>query len=160
MSRDRVIIFVILVLLIFSGCVTNEEARYPEEYKFSVSNFSFAVGDDADRVVSMLGKANYFTSAPSCAGVGNDELYVYSGFKLTAHRSGGGAVISAIELTNDRTSTVEGVCIGDSEEKIVEAYGNGERFSGGIEFYTDNCRLRFFVREGRVTGIKYLQNDE
>ena len=153
-------LLVLLLLVVLVGCEGNGTERSPEEYSFQVENCTFSVGDDADRVIASLGKANHFSSAPSCAGVGTDELYVYNGFKITAHRDSERAEIIMIELTNDTLSTPEAVRIGDSAERLTDVYGKGEDFSGGIEYSRANCILRFFLREGRIIGIRYLKKVE
>ena len=160
MNRYGLVAFVLLLILILSGCERQDGEERSGKYKLCVNDFIFSVGDDADKVVLALGEPNYFSVAPSCAGVGNDELYVYNGFRITAHRDGKSAEISIIELTNDTLSTLEGICIGDSEDRIAEIYGNGKIFTGGIEYGRDSCCLRFFLSDGRVVGIKYIKNGE
>ena len=148
----------IIFVCIFASCGKESRTRLPEKYSFTVKGVTFSVGDDADVVTKSLGEENSFSSAPSCAGIGADELYVYNGFKITAHRAEDKAKITAIEITNDTLPTVEGVYIGSSEESVRGKYGEGSPFSGGVEYRSDVCRLRFFITDGRVTGIKYLEN--
>ncbi len=129
----------------------------PERYSFSAVGVTFTVGDDCDEIINLLGEPNSQNIAPSCADVGSDEMYIYSGFKIFAHRNYGESTIIAIELTNDTVSTAEGIFIGDPEEKVRAHYGNGEILSKGMEYRAENCKLRFFIRDGKVVSIKYVE---
>lgn len=159
MKKEINIFFCILMFLcLFTSCREEGKTGIPEKYFLNVKNVSFSVGDDADEVTARLGECNSSSSAPSCAGEGIDEVYRYNGFKIFAHRANGRTTITEIEVTNDTLPTAEGVFIGDDADKIKEIYGEGEDFSGGVEYRAEGCRLRFFITDGRVTGIKYLEN--
>lgn len=157
MKNGNKIFFCILVFLcLLVSCEQGENAP-PDRYFFTAEGVTFSVGDDADEVTARLGGCNSSASAPSCAGEGVDEVYRYNGFKIFAHRANGRTTITEIEVTNDTLPTAEGVFIGDDADKIIEIYGEGEVFSGGVEYRAKVCRLRFFITDGRVTGIKYLE---
>ncbi len=141
--------------LLFVSCEGGSVREVSEEFFFSVSGMTFTVGDDSDRVLEALGEPNRSISSVSCAGVGQDELYIYNGFKLTCYREGGKAEITSIELTNDTVETMEGAYIGGSAEMLKRIYGEGEEFSGGVEYIGENCRLRFYIKDGKVVGVKY-----
>ncbi len=149
----------LLALLILVGIMTSCDGETRKksggEYCFSAQGVTFSVGEDCDRVTAMLGEANSHSSAASCADPGLDELYVYNGFRIYAHRAEDRSRITAIELTNDLFATAEGVGIGDSAEHVTEIYGEGEPFSGGVEYAGENCRLRFYIKEGKISGIRY-----
>ncbi len=155
------IVFLAIVFCFsFSGCDEDDGKGMINEYKFSARGVELSVGEDADEVISMLPEANYFSCAHSCTGEGDDEIYIYNGFRITVYREGDSSEICSIELTNDSISTEEGIFIGDSEARLLEIYGEGRPFSGGVEYFADNCILRFFVRGGKVTAIKYLKIDD
>lgn len=146
-------------MCLLTSCDGKGEKGTAREYYFCSQGITFTVGDDADKIVCALGEPNYKTVAPSCADTGDDELYVYSGFRIYAHRDANGCCIKAIELTNDAVSTSEGVKIGDFSARIYEIYGEGMKKNGAVEYSAEKLKLRFFVRDGRVIGIKYLEND-
>ncbi len=139
----------------FFACADSEGEQKTEKYFFSVGGLLFSVGDELDGVTRALGEPQKRQIASSCAGVGSDEVAVYSGFRIYAHREGATAVITAIELTNDTVLTAEGVCIGDGAEKLTEIYGEGKHFSGGVEYAGANCKLRVYIKNDKVIGIRY-----
>ncbi len=157
--HSRIICFlpVICTFLMFCACETEQNTEMPEKYFFSNAGVTFSVGDDCDEIIRRLGEPNSKTDAPSCAGVGSDEVYVYSGFRIYGYRNDGECGITSIELTNDNVSTAEGLHIGDLEEKMRAIYGDGEIFGGGTEYCAENCRLRFFIRDGKIVSIKYVE---
>ncbi len=158
---DRMLCFCLSLLFLgalFVGCDNARERNRENELSVYINDVGFSVGDDADSVTSRLGHANYYSCVSSCAGEGEDELYIYNGFKIIAHRTDRGSEIVSIELTNDLLSTKEGVSIGDSAKTVSEKYGEGRAFSGGVEYKDEGCVLRFFIRDGRVKAIKYLKN--
>ena len=159
MKKINAIGTALLILLSFSGCQgTRTDTR--EEYVFLAGGVEIEVGEDADEVISRLGEPNRSASAQSCAGLGSDEIYYYNGFKIGAYREGDEAEIVSIELTNDTVATKEGIKIGSPESSIKEAYGEGIAFSGGIEYLSDDCTLRFYLSIDRVSAIKYLKNGD
>lgn len=160
MSKKAIIISMMLeVCILLSACRTEAPKQLQTEYFFSSEGVTFTVGDDADEISGALGEPNSISKAPSCAGEGQEELYVYNGFRIYAHRDARACIISAIELTNDTVTTIENVRIGDKSEKIFDKYGNATDNNGTVEYVADGCILRFAIRDGRISGIKYLQND-
>ncbi len=151
-SRLWCIALLLLIISLTAFCACEEE---PTDFTFEVKGVVLSVGGDLDEAVRALGEPNSYQSAPSCAGEGCDEVYAYNGFKIFAHRNGSGAVISAVELSNDMYGTREGISIGDSAEKVQRIYGEGESFSGGAEYEGENCRLRIYIKKGRVAGVRY-----
>lgn len=153
----NILVCVLMLLCLATSCREEGKTGITEKYSLNVNNVTFSVGDDVDEVTARLGECNSMSSAPSCAGGGFDEVYRYNGLKILAHRDAKGAKITEIDLLSDLLPTAEGVFIGDDADKIKEIYGEGEGFSGGVEYRAEGCRLRFFITDGRVTGIKYLE---
>jgi len=147
----------LLIILTLTGCGTRTEARERDEYVFYTQGVGIEVGEDADEVISRIGEPNRIASAPSCAGVGCDEVYIYNGFKISTYRYDGDAEIVSIELTNDTVATKEGIKVGSPESELCRIYGEGIEFYGGIEYLSDDSRLQFFLSDGRVRAIKYLK---
>jgi hypothetical protein len=143
--------------LTLASCGELPQTRAREEYVFYAQGVEIELGEDADEIISRLGKPNRTASAPSCAGLGIDEVYIYNGFKISAYREGDECEIVAIELTNDTRQTSEGISIGAPESSVIEVYGAGRDFVGGVEYISDDCRLQFYLSGGRVSGIKYLK---
>ena len=157
MGRKSLFAILLTVCLLFACCEGKGEIN-KSDYCFSYQDITFAVGDDTDKTVMLLGEANRISRAPSCAGEGDDELYIYNGFRILSHRDGRGARIYAIELSNDACATTEGVRIGDSVGKVKEIYGNGDDKGTRIEYAGERCRLVFYLQNGKVYMIKYVEN--
>ncbi len=160
MVKQRILFFILIASCIFSlsGCDIDPTKGDEKEYVFCIYEIYIAVGDDLDKIIDDIPSYNSFNSAPSCADVGTDELYIYNGFRISAHRSNGRCEITMIELTNDTVSTFEGMSIGDTEEKLRLCYGEGERSANTVEYKSKNCILRFYMREGKIVSIKYIKN--
>ncbi len=150
-------VLIICTALTFCTCDNRQNTDIPEKYSFSAFGVTFSVGDDCDEIIRLLGEPNSKNIAPSCADIGSDEMYIYSGFKIFAHRNYGESTITAIELTNDTVSTAEGIFIGDLEEKVRAIYGNCDMLSKSMEYRAENGKLRFYIRDGRVVSIKYVK---
>ena len=160
MRRINTLTLILLTLLTLASCGELPQTRAREEYVFYAQGVEIELGEDADEIISRLGKPNRTASAPSCAGLGIDEVYIYNGFKISAYREGDECEIVAIEFTNDTTKTAEGISIGTDASSVREIYGTGSAFSGGVEYIAEDCRLQFFISDGRVTAIKYLKKGD
>jgi len=156
-KRIRATGLILLVFLILVGCDGKIDEPVVEEYRFKTNGMELSVGEDADGVISRMMEPNFSSTAPSCAGIGQDEVYIYNGFKINVYREGEEAEIVSIEVTNDTLPTSEGIYIGDVEARLREVYGEGRPFAGGVEYFGERCTLRFYLKEGKVTAIKYMK---
>ena len=158
MRKINTIAAALLIMLALCGCKSGQIAR--EEYVFYAYGIEIEVGDDVDEVIARLGAPNRCAAAESCAGLGCDEVYIYNGFKISAYREEGECEIVEIELTNDTVKTAEGISIGSPESALRAAYGEGRDFAGGREYKGEDAILRFYLSDGRVSGIKYLKTGD
>ena len=150
--------FILCILaLALVSCEQIEERGAENGYFFEANGVTFCVGDDAMAVADRLGTPNKSSRAPSCAGVGEDIVYVYSGFRVTAYSEQNKEKIVGIELTNDLFSTVEGVSIGTDSDAVRDIYGTPDSISGAMmEYKSGGVRLQFSISDGKVKAIKYL----
>ena len=149
-----------LLFAFLSGCLVSCDPRMKsakEDYFFELGDVIIRVGDDANDAVERLGQYNCCQRANSCAGIGEDILFIYNGLRISAFSDGNNSRISAIELTSDLLSTPEGVRIGDSDSKLEGIYGEGERDGARIIYQGKSCRLCFTVKKGVVSKIKYIE---
>ena len=155
-------LFVVLaVIFIFASCDGKGEEEKMVKYYFEINGIRICVGEDAESVTRTLGKPNRVSRADSCAGMGEDVIYVYDGFRILAYSNGGEAVITSIELTNDAVSTPEGIRIGDGADFIIRMYGvPNRREKSLIEYESGGVRLRFALSDGAVRSVKYLLREE
>ena len=156
----RVFVFALLLAcLSLCSCDINSESERAREYCFESKGISFTVGDDSERVVAALGNPNLKLSSVSCADEGMDVVYSYNGFKIYSHKRDMQGIITEIDITSDAIQTPEGIRIGDSTDRVLEKYGEGNYVNGAIEYIGRKCVLRFYMRDGRVSRIKYTEND-
>jgi hypothetical protein len=150
----------ILLTLVSCGAQENKKTSPPTapEYVFLRDGESIAPGESAS-AIRRLGQYKSRRAVGSCAGVGEDVLYVYDGFRVTVYGEdgNGGGHIQMIEFTNDTVSTAEGIFVGADVESVVRAYGAEYSEVGeGMRYVGKNCILQFSVRDGTVTSIKYI----
>lgn len=136
------------------GTVENGAASGGKGYVFTYNGTSIQVDADAAPIVSALGDPVSYFDAASCAFEGLDKFYSYNGFELNTYPSGDKDYISAIVFRDDSVSTDEGVCIGDSADKVKEVYGEGTEESGMLVYEKDGMKLCFVVKD-TVVSIEY-----
>lgn len=158
MIKRYFILLTLALALVSCQCEGMEEKM--EKYYFFSGEVRFSVGDDASEVTRRLGQPNKTSRAASCAGLGEDIVYSYNGFRILAYSESGREAVNTIEITSDAVATSEGIRLGDGADKIMRIYGvpkvKGEAL---IEYESGGVRLCFYMSEGFVRSIKYLLCD-
>ena len=165
MKLKNAIIAALALTVLLSSCRADKGGgdgdTGSKDYVFYSGEVSVAVGDSVEDALRALGEYKSYYTSPSCASEGEDVMYVYDGFRITASLCRDKSIIYIIELTNDTVSTPEGISVGDARDEVVSAYGYGYRSVGeSLEYRADNCILQFIVRDGRVSSIKYIASDK
>ena len=125
-------------------------------YTFTYKGVTMGMNTDAS-VIDGLGDYKEKTETPSCAFEGNDNQYYYGSFYLCTGSDGDNEVITSIWFADDTVETDEGVCIGDSSEKVAEIYGeDGFNGTNAYVYDKDFCRLTFIISDGTVSDITYV----
>lgn len=128
-------------------------------YAFIANGVTVAIDAEAGSITEQLGEPNSYFETESCAFEGLDKIYTYSGFELDTYPKDGRDYISAVVLTDDTVSTPEGIAIGDSMEKVKEAYpGEYTEICSMLKFEKDNMTLTFVIQEEEVISIEYRTN--
>mgnify|MGYP002512597857 FL=1 len=131
----------------------------PEEifkgYVFKVGDVTVEVDGDAAPVIEALGEPASYFEAASCAFEGLDKIYTYNGYEIDTYPAQERDLVSAVILKDDSVSTAEGICIGDSLEKLLEAYGEGAQENGMLVYSRDGMKLCFILQEDSVVSIEY-----
>ena len=125
-------------------------------YAFVYHDVVIEIDGEADPVLEQIGEENSYFEAASCAFNGLDKIYTYSSFELDTYPVDDKDYISMILFKDDSVATLEGVSIGDREEKITQVYG--EEFvkeNGVIVYRKDGMKLCFIVENGNITSIGY-----
>ena len=131
----------------------------PEEifkgYVFKVGDVTVEVDGDAAPVIEALGEPASYFEAASCAFEGLDKIYTYNGYEIDTYPAQERDLVAAVILKDDSVSTAEGICIGDSLEKLLEAYGEGVQENGMLVYSRDGMKLCFILQEDSVVSIEY-----
>lgn len=125
-------------------------------YVFIYNNVVMEMDADASSAIEQLGEPNSYFEAPSCAFEGVDKKYTYGSFELDTYPEGEKDHISAVVFKDDSITTPEGVGIGDSREKLAEAYGDGGTEELGMTVYRkDDMKLCFIFQDDSIISIEY-----
>lgn len=138
---------------------TGEETQrgYGYDAVSSEGTMTVYVGTTEDELIKNLGKANSVFEAPSCALEGMDQVYTYDHCEICVTTYPEGKFVSAIYLTDDLSSTREGLSIGDSKEKMEELYGTNYEENGFEYTYTSGgMHLRVQFTNDEVSYIYYM----
>ena len=137
----------------------NETAQAEDNikgYVFTYNDVSVGMDADAAPIVEKLGEPVSYFEAASCAFEGLDKIYTYNGFELDTYPVGDKDYVSSVILKDDSVSTAEGICIGDSLEKLQQAYdGEGEENSGMLVYTKDGMKLCFIMQGEFIISIEY-----
>lgn len=132
-------------------------------YVFTVNGVQVEMDADAAPILEKLGEPVSYFEAESCAFEGLDKMYTYNGFELDTYPKGNNDYVSTVIFKDDSVATAEGVAIGDSLEKLQQAYaGEGTQEDGMIVYEKGGMKLCFILNEDEIVSIEYrstvLQN--
>ena len=139
-----------------SGTQDHAGASGETGYTFSYNGTAIEMDADASPVLEKLGEPASYFEAASCAFEGLDKTYTYNGFELDTYPNGDKDQVSAVVLKDDSVATLEGICIGDSREKLLEAYPDGGTEECGMIIYKKaGMKLIFILQDDEVKSIEY-----
>ncbi|NLL92793.1 MAG: hypothetical protein GX225_01405 [Clostridiales bacterium] len=125
------------------------------KYYVSVGNEKVYIGQAGDAAIDALGEANSTFTAVSCAFEGEDKMYMYDGFQVTISTVEGSEVVTAIDFTDDRIATPEGVKIGSTDAQVCSAMGVDSESLGNYTFNDGKTQLTIAQKDGEVIAITY-----
>lgn len=125
-----------------------------EKFGFAVSDTVIVPGTAFD--AEKLPAANFVYTIPSCAIEGNDDVYSYNSFEVTAYNDGSGPVVYSIYITDPNQPTTEGLYMGDDLARVTQLYGTEYTQSGTeLSFQKGNTLLILIMQDGYVTSMEY-----
>lgn len=127
-----------------------------EEYKFTYNGTEIAMKAPVAPILEALGEAKSYNEEASCAFEGLDKSYFYGSFYLYTYPQGEEDFVNMVELVDDTVKTEEGISIGDSKEKVEEAYGADSY--NGINAYVASAgemTLTIIMDNDKVSSIQY-----
>lgn len=133
-----------------------EGGTQPQEEPFGLKVYDTLIVPGTVFDPAILPQANFVYTIPSCANQGNDDVYSYDTFELTAYNDVSGPVIYSIYLTDPNQATSEGLYMGDDLARVTQLYGTGYTQSGTeISYRRGDTLLIVILQDGCVTSIEY-----
>ncbi len=125
-------------------------------YTFTYKGTTIDLKEAADAICEALGEAKSYTEETSCAFDGLDKNYTYTSFIMTTYPDGDTDRVNSITLLDDTVSTADGICIGDSKDKVEEVYG-ADAFNGVNAYIMTegDAQLTIIIDNDKVSSIQY-----
>lgn len=152
-------------MMLFQGCTGKEEPKeyniteeqqITQGYVFKTDKGEVSIGEDVEEAKKALGDPLTVNEAPSCAFGDLDKIWTYNDFTLYSYQEEGVDYIYDIVITSDAVSTAEGICIGQTSDDVMEAYGQGdEQDDTRIVYKKNDMKLMFIIDSGTVRSIEY-----
>lgn len=125
-------------------------------YVFKSKDVLVEIDAEANQYIDALGEPVSYYEATSCAFDDLDKFYTYSGFEIDTYSIDGTDYVLTVALLDDSVSTQEGLCIGDSADRMKELYGEPTTSSDTSAIYAkDNMKLSVILADGVITSIEY-----
>lgn len=160
----RIIAWVLSILCCFALVIgfnsCQQEAKESGDvFYMEYKGTKIELGAKADSIISALGEAKSVKELGDCGGLGAQVKYTYSDIELYTLKSADGETVDGISFTSDLVSTSKGIFIGDSSDKVTEAYGQPTEQSDSSMIYTEgNMSLKFKLDGGVVSAVDYLRS--
>ena len=156
-----VLLALMVMMLGLVGC-GEEQSKTPDVpagegcLSFVYNGVTMTIHGEAAAAVSALGEPKSFTEETSCAFEGLDKTYYYGGFYLETYPQGDKDRISSVWFADDSVTTAEGICIGDDEAKVKQAYGE-KAYNGAnaYEVVKGASKLTVLLTDGAVSSVQY-----
>lgn len=134
-----------------------DAAASADGFAFTYNGKTVTLDENMSDALADLGEAASYFEAASCAFEGLDKTYTYAGFIITTYPNGDQDFINSIQLTDDSTTTQEGLYIGCTEDQVRETYGEPtSEMTSGLSYTSGNTDLNFVLEDGKVISIEYF----
>ena len=135
---------------------SKEEKEKVNGYVFTYNDVQVQIDEDVTGYVEQLGEPASYYESPSCAFDNLDKFYTYQGFEIDTYYAEEKDLVLAVVLLDDTVSTTEGVCIGDSQDKVISVYGEPtEKTDNSATYKKDDMKLVFIFQDDAVAAIEY-----
>ena len=159
MKKILCLILAIAALICVVGCKENQPADEKAAYTFVYNGQSFAIDGAAKSVIDAIGFSAP-SPVPTC-GIGDmDRLYLSEGggLQVRTYELDGVEYFYTIMILSDSVSTKEGIAIGDSQQKVIDTYGEPTQKDAAAYIYSaKGMTLTFFLQNEMVNKIVYMR---
>lgn len=123
-------------------------------YQFQTQEKTISLGVEFASL-NMPKETSYY-EVESCAFEGLDKEYTYDHYVVTTYPEEGTDKVKSVYFLDSEVQTTEGIKIGDTYEKMVEAYGSDYENSDNQYTYTKGkTQIIFLVEENTISDITY-----
>ncbi len=162
MKLTAALLALLLIAATFVACGEQEkEEEKGGAFCVAYDEVEIELGKPAAPILEALGEANSKNEVFDC-GEGNSRVrYRYDSITLYVMKSEGEEVVDQIELLDDLAQTSRGICIGDGEDAVREAYGEPTSDQEGMLGYgKDGMQIQFDIENGKVSAIGLLRKTQ
>ncbi len=164
LKRFICICVALLCLCTFISCDKGETESTEGETENGVAmhivynGTKITLGAKADAIIDALGEPQERREIGDCGGLGAQVRYSYPSIEVYVLESKTeGNIIDQITLRDDLVSTPEGVCIGESTDKLMGALGeHTTKDDRAYEYVKGSFVLRIGYENGVITEIDYI----
>lgn len=137
-----------------------EGAFSSKDLGIAMNSQTYYLREDSAPLLSALGDGYEYSEMVSCVYDGKDKTYIYPGITVQTVPVDGKDIIEMFTLTDTTYSTLRGVKVGDTLEKLTGAYGE-DYFDDGYVTYSLSGdasdiqaeRIQFYVVNNEITTI-------
>jgi len=149
----RKILLILLSLTMMSACSSAKKAEFvAKDANIVIDGKTLTPG--MDYTDPLIKNWDNYEEMESCAYIGTDRIYYYSGYTLFTFPEEGKDYILEIELAGSM-ETSKGIKIGSSFDEVKTKYGDGYESKGLTVVYTaDLLQLIFNIVDNKVTKIR------
>lgn len=130
---------------------------------FQYGGQGFGLLSDVTALLTAVGKGYVETAAPSCSFEGEDKNFKYTGLEIMTNPIDGKDLINEIIVTSSDYVTPRGIKVGDPQDAVIAAYGEGYDDQGILTYvvsgdFKDYSSDRMFIsiKDGKVEYISYF----
>ena len=178
MKRILVLMMCVMLVMAAAGCSKKEEAPAPvssgteksseivsseteessvpskDYYAFDFEGTELIPGEAFDS--KAFREANSVYVVPSCAIDGEDNVYNYDAFEITAFSEKGSEYIYSIYFIDPNLTTPEGLALGDDRDRAVSLYGEPSEEQDSEIIYRKGQTLLILILDGDIiNSIEY-----
>jgi hypothetical protein len=175
LMKKKIHIYIVffLALVLLAGCSAKEssdsgDAEVPEAGSFSEADIALKINgkvyrcsEDVDSLLEELGDDYSYSEAISCAYDGLDKSFSYTNFDVYTYPDGDVDRVSEITAYTNEVSTLKGLTVGDTVERMEELYGTGYSEEGITMVYeipprqenAEGASLYVTVEDGIIQSI-------
>jgi len=145
------IIILILSSFLLSACNISNSIKQPEEYYLTIKDVDIKPHMFFNTIKSLFGGFNDYRYDEE-----DNIIFEYDGFEIETYFDNEVEKVKTIRITDDETTTNEGVKIGDSKSKMIKVYGKDYQNDNNKFIYKVNdTSLSFILENDIIIGIEY-----